>query len=352
MPAAGQQPPTPVEQSTGVNASGGAATRGRPAAPLWGATSTSRERRLAELAVLAVTICWAGNFIVVKAAVEVLPPVTFSALRYALAAAALMAVLRWREGSVGMPRRDLVPILLLGVVGFGVYQVLWPTSLQFISAGDSALLIAATPVLTGLIAVAARSDVLTGTKLGGALVAFAGVAVVVGGTTGFAPGSSLVGDLLTLACALCWAIYTAFGAPFLRRQSPLRTTAWAVLGGTALLVPLGAVQAADVDWSLVGPGVVAGIAYSGLLAAGIANVLVFHAVRLVGPTRVTAFQFLIPLFAIALAAMFLSEPILLPQIAGGIIIIVGVAITRSDWIRRHVPARTSRPSVRQEPPTR
>jgi drug/metabolite transporter (DMT)-like permease len=73
---------------------------------------------------------------------------------------------------------------------------------------------------------------------------------------------------------------------------------------------------------------VLGIVYAGALAAGIANVFVFNAIRLVGPTRVTATQFLVPAGAVVLAAIFLDEPITAGQVAGGAIILLGVWLTR------------------------
>ena len=110
---------------------------------------------------------WAGNFIVVKSAVAVLPPVGFTFLRFALASTTLLVLLRWREGSVGLPRRDLLAIMGFGALGFGLYQILWTTGLTTVAAGDSALIIAATPVLVALLAVVAGTDVLTPTKLAG-----------------------------------------------------------------------------------------------------------------------------------------------------------------------------------------
>ena len=64
-------------------------------------------------------VLWAANFIVVKSAVAQLPPVGFTFLRFTLASATLFVLLRWREGSIGLPRRDLIAILALGAVGFG-----------------------------------------------------------------------------------------------------------------------------------------------------------------------------------------------------------------------------------------
>ena len=294
--------------------------------------STTRERRLAEAGVLVVMAFWAANFIVVKAANEQIPPITFAFLRFGLAAVTLLALLRWREGRLGLPRRDVVPILGLGALGFGIYQILWATALQDIPAGDSALLIATTPVITALLAVVSRADSLTRTKLLGSLVSFAGVAVIVSAGHGLTLGSAVVGDILTLIAAVCWSIYTAFGAPILRRHSPLRTTAWAMVGGSLVLLGPGVLQAVGLSWGTVRADAWAGLLFSAFIPAGIANVVVFSAIRLLGPTRITAYQFLVPFMAVLMGAAFLSEPVRFDQLLGGFVIVLGVAISRTDRV--------------------
>jgi drug/metabolite transporter (DMT)-like permease len=284
---------------------------------------------VAELSVLVVALVWGSNFIVVKAALDVLPPIGMSALRFGLAAIVVLSLLRLREGSIGVPRRDLAGMAFLGILGFGVYQILWTTGLVSISAGDSALIIASTPVLTALFAVVAGSDTLTPRKLTGALVSFAGVAIVIAGGQALTLGASLVGDLLTLAAAICWAIYTSFGAPILRRHSPLRTTAWALTAGALFLLPFGAVQLATIDLGAVPAVAWAAMAYSAILPAGLSNVVVFRAIKLLGPTRITAYQFLVPAFAVLMGAAFLSEPIRVAQVVGGVVIVIGILVTRS-----------------------
>jgi drug/metabolite transporter (DMT)-like permease len=272
---------------------------------------------------------------VVKEAIGILPPVGFTFLRYTLASATLLCLLRWREGRFTVPRGDLLRIAALGVVGFGCYQILWPVALQSIPAGDSALLIAATPVLTALLAMATGADTPNPVKLVGAGVGFAGVAMVIGAGQGLSLGASLVGDVLTLTAAGCWALYTVFGATILRRHSPLVTTCWAVLSGTLFLAPVGLAQLATVDVADVSanlPAIILAIVYSGTLAAGVANVVIFNAVKLLGPTRVTALQFLVPALAVVMAAIFLSEPIRPIQVVGGAVILGGVALLRrGSW---------------------
>ena len=228
---------------------------------------------LAELGVLVVMVFWAGNFIVVKGAIGILPPVGFTFLRYCVAAVSLVVLLRLREGAIRLPRGDVVPILVLGVIGFGCYQILWPVALQTIPAGDSALLIATTPVITALLAMATGADTPNAVKLIGAFVSFAGVALVIAAGQGLVLGASLVGDALTLVAAACWAVYTVFGAGILRRHSPLVTTTWAIVAGTLFIAPLGIAQLVTADLSRVGPPVFFAILYSGTLAAGFASTI-------------------------------------------------------------------------------
>ena len=302
--------------------------------------------RIAEAGVLLVMAAWAANFIVVKAANEQIPPVTFAFLRFGIAALTLLIGLRLREGSWAppAPRGDALAIMALGGLGFGIYQILWSIALQDIPAGDSALLIATTPVITALLAVVSKADVLTRTKLLGSLVSFAGVAVIVSAGHGISLGGALVADLMTLIAATCWSIYTAFGANVLRRHSPLRTTAWAMVGGSLVLLVPAVLQGTGVSWGSVSVDAWAGLAFSAFIPAGVANVVVFSAIKLLGPTRITAFQFLVPFMAVLMGAVFLAEPVRFDQLLGGVIIVLGVAIARTDrvtafggWLRERLP---------------
>ena len=65
--------------------------------------------------------------------------------------------------------------------------------------------------------------------------------------------------------------------------------------------------------------------------------IVLNGVKVVGPTRTAALQFLVPALAVVLAAIFLHEGIRAGQIVGGIVIIAGVLLTRASsmgWLRR------------------
>ncbi len=293
-----------------------------------GVSVSARELRLAEAGVLLTVLVWSANFVVVKAAIGVLGPLTFTASRYTVAAVTLFALARWRFGAVRRPGRLTLPLMGLGIIGFGAYQVLFTVGLTQITAGDSALIIAASPVATALLASAVGLDRLTAPKLAGALIAFIGVAVVIGAGAGLQLGSSLAGDALTLTAALLWAVYTVAGTRVLRHVDPLTATAWTVLGGLVFLVPFGVWEVLTAPPASVPPASVAGVLFSGALAAGVSNVLMFNAVKVVGPTRASSMQLLVPAGAVLLGALFLAEPVGLAQLAGGAVIVLGVAVTR------------------------
>ena len=188
-------------------------------------------------------------------------------------------------------------------------------------------------MLVAVLAVVSGADTLTPLKFAGAAISFLGVVVVIAAGVGISFSGSGVGSVLTLAAAACWAGYTAFAAPVLRRHSPLMLTTWATIGGTVVLAPPGFAQllapgAVGADQAARAVPLLLAIAYSGVLAAALANVIVFNGVRLLGPTRVITLQSFVPAMAVVLAFIFLHEPIRPAQVLGGAIIVAGVALTR------------------------
>ncbi len=277
---------------------------------------------------LLTVLIWSANFVVVKAAIAELGPLTFTSARFVIATLTLFLLVRWRTGAIRRPTGLTLQLIGLGMLGFGCYQVAWTLGLTQITAGDSALIVAASPVLVALLAGALGMDRLTPPKLAGALTAFVGVALVIAGGHELTLGASLAGDVLTLAAAVFWAVYTVLGTRLLRRVDPLQATAWTVLGGTLLLVPLGIWEAATSPAVVVTLPVVVAVLFSGALAVGTANVLVFNAIRHIGPTRTSASQLLVPAGAVILGAIFLAEPVRPAQVVGGAVIILGLWLTR------------------------
>ncbi len=298
---------------------------------------TARVRHTAEIGALLVMLSWGANVVAVKSAIGDVPPILFAFSRFGLAFLVLLALLRWREGSVGLPRRDVVPLFLLGLAGFGLYQDLWATALGSTTAANSALITAATPVSTMLLCAAVGSDTLSRAKVLGGTIAFSGAVGVVLATHGIGFSGASLGDLLTFLATVCWALYVAFGTPILRRHSPLRMATWAIGLGCLGMLPFALWQAASFDPSHVHPGTLGLLLFCALLPAAAANVLMFEVVKVLGPSRTYLFQFTVPAFAVMMAAIFLGESIVVGQLLGGAVIVLGILVSRSQLPGRRHP---------------
>ena len=293
-----------------------------------GAVGSPRDRRIAEIAVLGVMVLWAANFIVVKSAVASLPPVGFTLLRFSLAAIMLLVLLRWREGSIRLPRRDLARDLRAR--GARVRDL--PDPVDDRAADDRRRRLRADHRLDA--GPHRRSSRRRRVRLLTPAEARRRPRVVRGRRArhrqrpGLSSAARSSATAITLIAAICWAFYTAFGAPFLRRYSPLRTTAWATVARHARPRPDRRQPAVDrrgrrPDARRPRRGALLGLPRGRDLER--------HREQrdqVVGPTRTSAYQFLVPALAVVLAFVFLSEPIRPGQVVGGLIIVTGVLITR------------------------
>jgi drug/metabolite transporter (DMT)-like permease len=180
-----------------------------------------------------------------------------------------------------------------------------------------------------LIAAAFGSDTLSRAKVVGAAIAFSGAVFVVLATHGIGLSGASLGDLMTFAAAICWSCYVAFGTPVLARHSPLKTATWAIGLGCLGMLPLAAWQLTSFDPAAIRGETILLFLYCALLAGAAANVVMFQSVKVLGPTRTMLFQFLVPAFALVFAALFLGESIVAGQIAGGLVIVVGILVSRT-----------------------
>src|SRR3954467_8503895 len=97
-----------------------------------------------DLSLLGMALIWGLNFIVVKYATTVFAPLAFNSTRIAVALVILWAILLARRTPLP-PRRELLAMIGLGVLGNGLYQILWVEGMARTRASDAALLVAASP---------------------------------------------------------------------------------------------------------------------------------------------------------------------------------------------------------------
>jgi drug/metabolite transporter (DMT)-like permease len=281
-----------------------------------------------DLLLLLMVVIWGVNFSVVKYGTTVIPPFAYNAMRLALASVVLVAVAQG-TGHAKPTRRDVVALLWLGLLGNGVYQLLFIAGIARTRAGNAALLLAATPALVALIGRLRGSERVSARAWAGILLSMVGVALVVfsrspdGGTA-----STLLGNLLILIGSVCWALYTVLIEPYTRRLSPVHTSAVTMSIGTVTVGAFAMPALVSTEWTRLPLAAWGSIAYSGIGALAIAYVIWYRGVRVLGPTRTSMYSNLQPLAALLFAWLALGERPLPLQALGAATVIAGVLMTR------------------------
>src|SRR3989441_5436194 len=192
---------------------------------------------LTPLAAFSVALAWSGGGIAGKLGVASAPPLEFSAIRFIIASGALAIIVIATRTRI---RRDaLGPVVLSAIFGYLGYNAFVFVALTMAPASDAALIVPTTiPVLTAIGATFV-GERLTAAKAGGFALAAAGAVIVIASGQGGAAlsGTRLLGDVLLLAGAVCWAVYTVLGTLTLRRRSPLEVIALGAPIGALLLLP-------------------------------------------------------------------------------------------------------------------
>jgi drug/metabolite transporter (DMT)-like permease len=288
-------------------------------------------RRRVELGMLAVVLIWGVNIPLVKAAFATLPPLAFNVLRYSLAA--LLLTVADRVARPRVARATGLPSLAaLGLVGHTGYQYLFITGLSHTTAGNSSLILATVPLLVAVVGVALGVERPTARVWLGLLVAFAGLAVLVhaGGGASFR-WRTVFGDVLILGSALCWAVYTVLGRPWLDHgMSPLRLTVVTLRLGLPLIVLAGVPDLIRVDWRSVSGMAWVALVFSATFAIVVAYVVWYASVSVVGGARTAAISNLVPVVTLIAAWAWLGETLTVSQLAGAAIVLLGVWFSQSS----------------------
>jgi drug/metabolite transporter (DMT)-like permease len=280
-------------------------------------------------AMLLVALVWGANFAVMKSALGALPPLAFSALRFAIATVLLWAIVGWREGRQSLPPRSVWPLVWLGVVGNTLYQLGFILGLDRSTATNTALIIAAVPAVVAVLGGLLGLERTTARQRWGIGLGIAGVALVVLATGVPTFGARTAGgDLFTFGAMLCWSAYTLGLRTVPPGLSPLRVTAWTMLAGTPGLVLVGLPELVRLDWSRVPPAAWAGLGYASACSLVLAYILFNTSVRAIGGNRTAIYMCVSPLCAALVAWLLLGEHLTGLQIAGGVAVLAGVLLTR------------------------
>ncbi len=280
-----------------------------------------------DLLMVCMALLWGVNFIVVKFATGIFAPLAFNSARILLAVVVLWVLFFVRRA--GLPsRRDVKQMLLLGMLGNGLYQILWIEGMARTRASDAALLIAASPAFIEIIGWIRGTERAGARGMAGIGLSLGGIALIVSAAPQGANPSTLVGNALILGSVLCWSVYSVALRRFTTKVEGLTLSAVTMTGGLLPILLVGTPALLATQWSTVGAPGWAAVGYSGIIALVVAYLFFYRGVRVLGPTRAAMYSNLQPLIAMLAAWALLSEVPHMRQIMGGLLIVGGLLLTR------------------------
>jgi len=277
---------------------------------------------------LLVCLIWGINFSVTKLAIGEIPPLPFTAIRFALASLLLWMVLRLTEEPAVLPPSEIRRLVVLGVVGNTCYQLLFILGLAHTSATNSSLILSMVPTVVAVFAGLLGLERVTPKMWLGIGLGTLGVALVIAASGMKFSTGTLTGDLLTVAAVLCWAGYTVGLRTLPPGLTPLRVTTVTTIAGMPGLALAGLPGLLVLQWGTVGAAAWWALAYATVLSLVVAYLLWNRSVQAVGGTRTAIYMCITPLVAVGAAWVVLGEHARPLQAIGAVLIIAGVLLTR------------------------
>ena len=278
---------------------------------------------------LYVPLVWGLNYIVIKAALPAFSsPLGFNAVRWAFAAALLLALVALRRERLSVAPADRPRMLALAFVGNALQQVTFVEGIRFTTAGHAALFMSLVPVMVAAASAALGLERVAPRTWAGILLSIVGLGAILRPGAVTLPAAAPWGDLLIFASAACWAYYTIACRPLTVRYPPSVVATVPVLLGAAVLVLIGIPALRAQNWPAVSVAAWAGVADSGGLLIALGYVVWSVAVRRIGASRTAVLTNLMPVVALLAAWLLLGERLDAIQTAGAVLVIAGVALTR------------------------
>jgi drug/metabolite transporter (DMT)-like permease len=277
-----------------------------------------------------MALCFGGTWVAGAVAVDAAPPFTIAALRFGIASVLLLAwaQLTGRQLSP-ISRRDWPMVAGLGLTAVAGYNWLFLTGLTLAPASDGAIIVPGlAPVFTALLAGVVLHERLGARGFTGLAIAAFGLYLVVN-PTGATDERRLLGDLLFIAGAALWGVYSVLARIASGRFNAVSASLYGTAFGTVVLIPPALLEGGLGSLGSASPAALAGIGYLAVFGTVVAFVLLNLGVARIGASRASAFALLVPIVGVLSSVALLDEELGPLTLVGGAIVLAGL------WLIEH-----------------
>lgn len=285
---------------------------------------------------------WGGMYVVSKVVLEIIPPFSLVTLRLVLGAITL-AIFVLIRGFPIISRRQILDVLGVGFVGYGVSLSLQFLGTKLSTAANGSLVTSATPAFVLLFARMLLREKITMRRLLALFVATLGVIAVIDPRSAQLNPDLFLGNLMLIGAAVTWALYSVLVRKVTNNTDVLLFSLIAFIGGLPIVIPAGAWELSSAGVGEISLGVVGGVLFLGIISTALAMVLWNTAFAYVDASLASLTFFAQPVVGTVLGWLFLRETITPLFLLGGFLIGIGLVISS-----REPPPVTVRKLVKTE----
>ena len=269
---------------------------------------------------------WGSTWLFIKLGLKDLPPLTFAGIRFVIGCAILFAIIRIRGIQLPRGRADWGLLAVTGILSFGLNYGLVFWGEQHISSGLAALLQATLPAF-GLVFAHFHlpGERLSWTKIGGVVLGVCGVAVVFSNQLAISGRQALAGCVALILSAACAAYSNVLVKAHGKKLNPAIMAAGQMFFGLLLLLGVGLPLEGNpfrFHWT---PVAVIALLYLAVVGSVIAFMLYYWLVLNMDVTKSMLIALVTPVVAVILGMLVLDEEFGWRTLAGGAMIMLGIA---------------------------
>jgi drug/metabolite transporter (DMT)-like permease len=290
------------------------------------AVSHGLSARGAAALLVIVVVAWGTNWPVTKMIVHDMSPLWSTAMRCAVAAAAIVPLL-WATGNFIIPRRGDVPVVLsTGLLHMAAFSALVAFGLQFVPAGRAIVLGYTTPIWVAVGGRIFLSEAITRRRGAGIAIGVAGLAVIFASRAfDWSDHNALFGSGLLLTAAFCWAANIIYVRAHNWISTPFQLVFWQLLLAAGVLSAVAMITegAPCIAWS---SHLAELILYSSIICTALAHWAMSMVNRSLPAITTSLVLLATPVLGITSAAVGLNEPLEPSLFLAMALIIGGIAL--------------------------
>ncbi|MFP4012145.1 MAG: DMT family transporter [Spirochaetaceae bacterium] len=286
-------------------------------------------------ALAAAVVFWGSSFVATKLVLRTFTPEAYMLVRFALASLAFVIVL-WVRGFPRLPGVVHARLALIALLEPGLYFVFETNGLALTTAPKASLIIATTPIVVALLSRAFLGERMTRRVALGGIVSFAGIVLLVVSDlrAGALVEGAGLGDLLVLGAVFSAAGYIILTRSLSARLDSVQLTAYQVIYGTVVFLPLFLVRPSLPEPGTVGLQAIGALLFLAVFATVVAFLSYNYALSQIPAARAGVFLNVIPLVTALVAWPVLGEVLTPVQAVGGALVLMGMTYAN----RRRRPA--------------